>query len=55
MFKWIRVSQETYDRLTELSLYMQFKLRKRITYDDVIRMLLEMHEREVKGYIGESR
>ena len=55
MFKWIRVRQETYDWLTTLQIYLQFVRCKKMTYEDVIRELLESyletHRDKIEGYL----
>ena len=55
MFKWIRVRQETYDRLTTLQIYLQFTKCKKLTYEDVVRELLEnymiTHKDEIEKYL----
>jgi len=57
MHKWIRVHLDVYKQLTDLLVYMQFVKRRKLTYGDVVRELVESyirsHIQEIRTYIGD--
>lgn len=52
MSKLVRLSRETYEELYGLLVRLQYERRRRMTFDEVVRILLESYRRREAGSEG---